>query len=108
ERMALKNTNFLILIFLTAFIGASYNSYSQKATIRGTVLDKETGEPIIFTNVILKGTTTGAQTDENGFYSIASVLPGDYTLYSTSIGYDTALVKVSVKGTEIINQKIYL
>ncbi|MFN5214761.1 MAG: carboxypeptidase-like regulatory domain-containing protein, partial [Bacteroidota bacterium] len=52
----------------------STNLMAQKnANIRGTVIDKGNGEPVLFTNVVLKGTNYGAQTDENGFYSIPSI-----------------------------------
>jgi len=69
---------------------------AQTGTIRGFVYDKATGEPVIFTNVILKGTTTGAATDVNGYYSISKIAPGTYTLMVTYLGYDT-LTKV-VRG----------
>lgn len=51
----------LLLAFLPLFVVA------QTGTIRGFVYDTKTGEPIIFTNVILKGTTIGAATDVNGY-----------------------------------------
>ena len=38
------------------------------------VYEKSSGEPVIFCNVILKGTTIGASTDINGMYIIANVL----------------------------------
>jgi hypothetical protein len=53
---------------------------AQTGTIRGFVYDKQTGEPIIFTNVILKGTTIGAATDVNGYYSISKVHAGQLHL----------------------------
>ena len=78
-----KGTLFFIaalrLIFATA----------QTADLRGFVYDKETGEPIIFCNVILEGTTIGASTDVNGFYSITNI-PMEITLYSSLI-LDTIL-----------------
>ncbi|MBK7947062.1 MAG: carboxypeptidase-like regulatory domain-containing protein [Flavobacteriales bacterium] len=45
---------------------------AQTGTIRGFVYDKATGEPIIFTNVVLKGTTIGSATDVNGYFLITS------------------------------------
>lgn len=61
--------SFLFLAFLPTLLLA------QSGTIRGFVYDKLTGEPIIFTNVILQGTTIGAATDVNGYYSISKVDP---------------------------------
>ena len=44
--------------------------YLNNATVRGTVYEKETGEPSFGTNVKIKGTGTGASTDLNGFFQI--------------------------------------
>ncbi len=81
---------------------------AQTGTIRGFVYDKQTGEPIIFTNVILKGTTIGAATDVNGYYSISKVTPGSYTLQVTFLGYDTAQKAISVTRDQILTEKLFL
>ncbi len=81
---------------------------SQTGTIRGFVYDKGNGEPIIFTNVILKGTTTGAATDVNGYYSISKVTPGKYTLMVTYLGYDTVFKEVTVVRDQIITEKLFI
>ena len=92
----------LLLSFLPFYVVA------QTGTIRGFVYDKQTGEPVIFTNVILKGTTTGAATDVNGYYSISKVTPGTYLLEVTSLGYDTARKSVTVLRDQIITEKLFL
>ncbi|MBE7440964.1 MAG: TonB-dependent receptor [Flavobacteriales bacterium] len=79
-----------------------------QGTIRGFVYDEKSGEPVIFTNVFLKGTTMGSATDVNGFYSITKVPAGSYTLMVTSLGYDTAKASITIKGNEIINQKLFI
>lgn len=87
----------------------STNLMAQKnANIRGTVIDKGNGEPVLFTNVVLKGTNYGAQTDENGFYSIPSIPPGNYTLFCTYVGYDTFQLQLNVKASDLITQNISL
>ena len=96
-----------ILSVLTILL-CTFTSFAQTGTIKGFVYDKETGEPMIFTNVQLAGTTQGSQTDVNGYFSIEQVKPGSYSLVSTLIGYDTFKANVTVKGGEIINKKIFL
>ncbi len=81
---------------------------AQTGTIRGFVYDKQTGEPVIFTNVVLKGTTTGAATDVNGYYSISKVTPGTYTLEVTYLGYDTAQKTVTVGRDQILTEKLFI
>ncbi len=94
---------FFLLLILPSVIFAQ-----STGTIRGFVYDKETGEPVIFTNVVLKGTTFGAATDVNGYYSIIKVPAGDYTISVTYLGYDTLQMPVSVKAGQIVNQKLYI
>ena len=91
----------IILLVITA------NIFAQ-GTVRGFVYDEKTGEPMIFTNVYLKGTTIGSATDVNGFYSITKIPVGSYTLMVSSLGFDTAQVAINIKGNEIINQKLFI
>lgn len=81
---------------------------AQNGTVRGFVYDEGNGEPVIFTNVVLKGTTIGAATDVNGYYSISRIPAGTYTIMVTSLGYDTAQAEVTVKDNDIITQKLFL
>lgn len=82
--------------------------HSQTATVRGFVYDKETGEPIIFTNVYFKGTIYGAPTDVNGYYAISKVPPGTYNLTVTNLGYDTLSENIVLKESQILNKQLYL
>lgn len=95
------------LLLTVGFIFAATLVFAQ-GTVRGFVYDEKTGEPMIFTNVFLKGTTIGAATDVNGFYSITKIPAGSYTLMVTSLGFDTAKVSITIKGNEIINQKLFI
>lgn len=94
----------LTVILLLAGLGAS----AQSGTIRGFVYDEANGEPIIFTNVILEGTGTGAATDGNGFFSIAQVPVGTYTILVTNIEYDTLREPVTVEPNKMINMKLFM
>lgn len=62
-------------------------SYAQDGKIRGTVRDRESGEPLVGANVLIEGTSLGAATDVNGEYIILSVPPGVYTLRVSLVGY---------------------
>ncbi len=99
------NLNKFLLV--VAFIIITIVTHAQ-GTVRGFVYDEKSGEPVIFTNVYLKGTTMGSATDVNGFYSINKIPAGSYTLLVTSLGYDTARASITIKGNEIINQKLFI
>ena len=96
------------IAFCLLFSSAVF-AQSGLGTIRGFVYLKDSGEPVLFTNVILKGTTIGNATDVNGYYSITKIPPGTYTIMITSsLGYDSLLEPVTVKAGEIITKKLYM
>jgi nitroreductase len=102
--------NFIaIIIFTTLIIFFSIcNLSGQTAIIRGFVYEKETGEPVIFTNVYLANTTFGSATDVNGYYIISNIPSGNYELMVTYLGYDTLRMSITLKPDEIVNKKLYL
>jgi hypothetical protein len=83
-------------------------AFTQTGTVRGFVYDKENGEPVIFTNVYLEGTTLGMATDVNGYFNITRITEGNYFLVVSFIGYDTLRVPVYVKANDIVTEKLYI
>ncbi len=100
----MRNRFLLTICLLAAVISAS----AQTGTVRGIVFNKKNGEPVIFTNVFLKGTTMGVQTDVNGFYSITKVPAGDYMISVSAINFDSVSQRISVKANQIVQQNLYL
>ena len=97
------NKLFFILIVLLINITA----FAQN-DVKGFVYEKQTGEPMMFCNVYLKGTTLGASTDINGFFNITKIPDGDYTIMITNLGYDTISEPVSLRNKQVVNKKFYL
>jgi hypothetical protein len=97
----MKKKLFALLFFLAPLFAVA-----QSGSVRGFVYDKDNGEPVLFTNVLLKGTTYGVATDVNGYYSITNVPVGNYILTTSSIGYDTAEVAITVKTGEIVTRSL--
>jgi len=76
---------------------------AQTGTIRGTISDGASGEPLMFTNVLVKDTDPpkGVQTDLDGNYQI-EIEPGTYDLEVTYIGYTPKVIAgVEVTGGEV-------
>jgi len=92
----------LFLIFLTSA------AIAQTATVRGFVLDAESGEPVIFINVYLEGTNYGAQTDVNGYYSLTKVKQGSFTLIVSGMGYEKYSEKIELKNGVILSRNVSL
>ncbi len=95
-----KILSLIIFIFITS------SSYAQNGAIRGFVYDKSSGEPVMFCNVFLQGTTIGAPTDVNGMYNISKVKSGNYKLTVTYIGYDTTQININLKENQILTQNL--
>ncbi|MBT4034060.1 MAG: carboxypeptidase-like regulatory domain-containing protein [Candidatus Marinimicrobia bacterium] len=55
--------------------------------IEGTIIDRDTQQPLPGANVILDGTSLGAATDMDGHYYIHNVPAGSYSLRVHMIGY---------------------
>ncbi len=96
-------TLFAILFFsVTALL-------AQSGSVRGFVYIKKTGEPAIYTNVYLTGTTYGTTSDDNGYFNLSKIPLGKYTLLATSIGFDSAMVEIEItKDGDIIDQKLFI
>ena len=79
-------------IYLTSFflfLLFSLNAFSQ-STLSGKLTDADTGEPILFGDVVLYrngALVTGQQTDFDGNYIISPIDPGTYTVVFKYIGY---------------------
>ncbi|MDD4597112.1 MAG: TonB-dependent receptor [Lentimicrobiaceae bacterium] len=96
------------LIALFLFFTTLTFLYAQDGIVRGFVYEKETGEPVIFTNVYLYKTNFGAATDVNGYFTISRIPDGNYTLMVTYLGYDTLQEPIAIKGNTVITRKLYL
>ena len=62
---------------------------AQKVSLSGIVSDTKEGTPLVGTNVYLLGTSLGATTNEEGFYTIKGIKKGSYVVKVTYIGYKT-------------------
>ena len=100
--------NPFVQVLLCAALVLPLFTQAQTGTVRGFVYEQETGEPSIFTPVSVVGGTMGAQTDENGYFSISKLAPGNYTLRIVYLGFDTLTQAVTVKADQITTEKLYL
>jgi hypothetical protein len=96
----------LLAAYLLLF---SYVATAQSGNgiVKGFVYDKKTGEPVIYTNVMVVNAKTGVQTDVNGYFSI-SLPSGSYTLLVTGVGFDSSLTTVNLLPDAIVTKKILL
>jgi outer membrane receptor protein involved in Fe transport len=78
---------------------------AQQGRLQGTILEKESREPIPFANVVLENGGTvvgGATSDMDGKYIINPIPPGRYDLRATFVGYNPVLIKgIQISGNQI-------
>jgi len=88
------------IFILAALLVLATTAFAQTGAISGTVYDED-GFPMLGANVVIQGTTIGAQTDFiEGKYQFKAD-PGTYTLVASYVGYGDQLIEgVVVKANE--------
>lgn len=79
----------IYISILLAALGCMIFAQSPRYRIEGTVIDRDTREPLEFVNVLVMGVGVGAATDADGHFIIGEVPPGIYSLQASMLGYKT-------------------
>ncbi|MEM9077302.1 MAG: carboxypeptidase-like regulatory domain-containing protein [Bacteroidota bacterium] len=83
---------------------ARSTSTKQKGKITGRVNDTF-NQPVPFASVILKSTSFGASTNENGVFSLTAPA-GSYTIATSVIGYEDVEQEVTIKSNQTVSISI--
>jgi hypothetical protein len=99
----------IVYLFIISFL-TWQNAYAflHQGTIRGTVYQKNSQEPVVGANVILLNTNRAVATDIFGNYQFNDLPAGDYEIKISYIGFDSYVAKVSVKDNETTTLQTYL
>ena len=95
--MNIVNRFLLLIIFLVVLprIG-----YSQNGTIRGTIIEESSGEPVYGVTVLVVGTSNGTTTDFDGKFDL-SLSEGEYDLRITYVSYRPIVIEdIEVESDE--------
>ncbi|MDP2039567.1 MAG: carboxypeptidase-like regulatory domain-containing protein [Algoriphagus sp.] len=93
----------IVLLFIFIF-----HFSAQSQTITGTVKEKGSGLPLPFANVFVNNTTIGAATDIDGNFRITGIIPDQFELVASFVGYSTVSVTINRKGKQSIVQNFEL
>lgn len=96
----------LFVLILTPFFLLAQKS--TKATLRGTVYDKVTTQPISFATIKLEGASLGTSSDINGFFSLADIPPGTYSVVVSYLGYEDFKSQVTLAKGDIQFLNVYI
>ena len=88
----------LSLVLFLSFWSIQTIDAQGVGAISGTILDKTTGEKLLFANVQLEGTSYGGSTDDKGKFMLPQIPAGDYTVIASYIGYLEQTASVTVVG----------
>jgi isoaspartyl peptidase/L-asparaginase-like protein (Ntn-hydrolase superfamily) len=89
----------LVAILLAAATTASWAGITGILT--GKVTDSD-GKPVPGATIRVLGTTRGASAKIDGRYNITNITAGSYTVRVTSVGFDTALAKVTIVADQTL------
>jgi outer membrane receptor protein involved in Fe transport len=89
-------------LFLFAIFGLMANNAFAQGTVKGTVVEAGTNEPLPGADVVVVGTTKGVATDFDGNF-VLEVPAGEQTLKFSFVGYDANTVKVNVENGKTID-----
>ncbi|MDT8325324.1 MAG: carboxypeptidase-like regulatory domain-containing protein, partial [Bacteroidota bacterium] len=73
---------------------------AAQGVISGSVQEAESGEAVIGANVLLVGTGKGAATNRYGYFALAGLKPGKYTLRISAVGFRTDERSITITNSE--------
>lgn len=99
----------LIPVFITLFLfNALIVNAQKKASISGSVIDKQNNIALPGANVYFKGTSIGGITDADGNYLISGISAGEYEFMVSYIGYETHIETISLVDGNNLKKDINL
>ncbi len=81
---------------------------SGTGSIKGRILDKSTGDPLIGANVLVLTTSLGAAADVDGVVVLNNVPAGKQTLKISYLGYKTITAEVTIPENGTLQQEFRL
>lgn len=95
----MKGNLYLIIILILA---QSFTLFGQTGTLRGRIIDAETGESLIGATVMVTASTKGTITDFDGNYTLAGLDPGIYSITVQYVSYEPQVFpEVAVAAGEV-------
>ncbi|MCK5703636.1 MAG: carboxypeptidase-like regulatory domain-containing protein, partial [Cyclobacteriaceae bacterium] len=94
---------FLLGLLITQI---SYLFLEAQTVINGKVTDAQTFEPVVFANVIFKGTSIGVITDFDGNYSLSGNKESD-SIEVSFIGYDSKTIEIKPDTIQIVDVQLH-
>ena len=93
---ALSRVSILFWSLLFVLILTQFSFAAGSGSIKGHVLDKSTGEPLLGANIVVQNTSIGVAADIDGAFNLRYVPVGVWTLKISYMGYKPTEVQVTI------------
>ena len=98
----IKNVSILFLLLFCIYYNTGFSQ--DVITIKGKVIDKKSGEPVIAAAVKLEEIESWTITDEKGKFEFKNIIPETYILIVQCLGYEvySSRIVINKKNDEIL------
>jgi len=96
--------SFILLFCILSFTNGQ-NSFGR---ISGYLQDAATGEPLMYANVVLEGTNIGTASDNQGYYVITNIPPGEYAIKVMMMGYEPKSYNINISFNDDLRRDFEL
>lgn len=94
----------LLLLFSTQLSAQKNSTFTR--SISGVIIDVESGETLPFSDVLVKGNTSGTTSNVDGFFSLQGAPADTFTLQIMYVGYTTKEIFIEKGAADISNLKV--
>lgn len=92
-----KKVRLILGSILLLFVLAIQSFSSEFGNLEGIVVDKNTGDPLYWAHVMVKGFPGGTNVDEDGSFSIPHLSSGSYKVIASMMGYRAITKEVVIE-----------
>ena len=91
--------NLIHFLLIAVMAVCSVSAFAQTTTVKGQLVDAETGEPLVGAAVMVEGTSQGSVTDVDGYFKQS--VAANATLVFKYVGYKDLKQKIARKGASV-------
>ncbi len=91
--------NLIHFLLVAVMAVCSVSAFAQTTTVKGQLVDAETGEPLVGAAVMVEGITQGSVTDIDGYFKQS--VAANATLLFKYVGYKDLRQKITRKGASV-------
>ncbi|MDR1222769.1 MAG: TonB-dependent receptor [Tannerella sp.] len=100
----IKKVSLFLFILSTCQMTFAQNT-NHRVTVRGKITDSQTGEMLPGASILIKGTTIGSTSDNEGNYTL-SLEKGNYVITATYMGYEMQEININANASQTIDVKL--